>query len=78
MKELENIRKQLVAKWNLFSKLGGEWNDGYFAAIRDALSIVDDEINSLEKKDRKNPVFVEPEKANYYQLNKNNDYWNKR
>jgi hypothetical protein len=54
MKELENIRKQLIAKWDLFSKLGGEWNNGYLAASHDAIAIVDDAIDALKREESKN------------------------
>ena len=49
MEELKRLRAELMEKWNFFSKLGGEWNDGYFHAISDAVEIIDKEIRSLEK-----------------------------
>lgn len=48
MEELKRVRAELMEKWNLFTKLGGEWNDGYFHAISDAVEAVDKAIRSLE------------------------------
>lgn len=49
MEELKRLRAELMEKWNFFAKLGGEWNDGYFHAISDAVEIIGKEIRSLEK-----------------------------
>ena len=54
MEELKKIRNDLMEKWNFFAKLGGEWNDGYFHAICDAIENVDDVIRTLERSEQKN------------------------
>jgi len=78
MKELQSLRVKLMEKWNLFAKLGGEWNDGYFQAIRETISMIDDAIKSLERAEQKNKSIdysahiknYEVDKINWSTLNK--------
>jgi hypothetical protein len=73
MEELVDLRVKLMEKYELFSKLGGEWNAGYFQGIAEALSILEDAIRTLERQKLKSKQSVD----HYHKSIKNNknDAW---
>ena len=46
--DIYDVREKLMKRSELFSELKGEWNDGYFASINFAVSLVNDYIRLLE------------------------------
>jgi hypothetical protein len=41
---LKKVREQIFSTWNTFQKARGEWNDGYCQGLKDAMSLIDDEL----------------------------------
>jgi hypothetical protein len=39
---INEIRDAIFEQWIMITKLGGEWNDGYLAGLKYAMSMIDD------------------------------------
>lgn len=51
---LNKIYDELMERWNLMVKFGGEWNAGYAEGVKHAMSIILEEKRKLEKLSSRN------------------------
>jgi len=49
MKELNELRKKMMERWNLMVSFKGDWNSGYAEGLNYAMSLIYDELREIDK-----------------------------